>query len=347
MCKNIILWLTISLTPVLMVTGCSRSGDNTPASLVDNLTVVEDSLTWTLLPVEEVLPIPMDITVTDSSIVYLGLYENYWIHTYDKQTGKNQGAFLHRGRGPEEVVYAANMNRLGTDTFSVYDMDLSSISNVSLDPYKFINSEKLAGIEKVIWQAWTLSDTTALIKYPKFIPDNLPLRAYSVVNLQSRETMMRYDGVQEAFSENPTMLMMQSRLALSPDKRHFASATVVGGTLEFFEIGKSGIDTTFSKVIFPLKFKEEDGMPRVDGDPTYGFTAICASTDKVYTAYAGSTKDSEATKIAIWDWSGKLLHTFNTNYMILKLAIDPQSNAIYGVVAAEEGFALARLSKTF
>lgn len=330
MWKQYILYRLILALAVVTLDGCVKDRANRPTSV--NLSAAgTDTLKWSILPVQEVLPMPVDISVTDSAVVVLGYYDNYWIHTFDKVSGERASSFVLRGQGPEDVVNAVAMATINDTSVSVYDTGTSRIHFIDLNSQSQQPPARVSTSDKTVWQAWGLSDSTALIKYPIHYTDNQPCRAFGTVNLTSGEQIAAYEELNAVFKDNPRLLIGQSVLALSPDKRHFVSATMIGGTLEFFEINDSlNIKSVESRLLFPAKISKESTKK-----PTYGFTAVCASNETVYTAFAGSENPDDATKIAIWDWQGNLLNCVATDHLIISLTIDSTTGTLYGVVIEE------------
>lgn len=97
------------------------------------------------------------------------------------------------------------------------------------------------------------------------------------------------------------MLAVQSAFSLSPDGRHFVSATTLGGSVETFEIGDDCISPVSAKAYYPLEFEAVDGMKRMAPNSAIGFTSVYAANDCWIGSYSGTPSESDCTKIGVWD----------------------------------------------
>lgn len=333
-------WLSVAV----LFASCNK-GAQKEQDVLGIMTGEKEKLVWTLSPTAEILPHPHGMALADSTIYVAGLYQGAWVHGYDKYTGKNTVAFMNEGHGHDEAIQVADINTVDSHLLSAYDMRTKALSLYDLKSDTVSATERLDDVARVIWYGWALSDKKALIKYPDFLEDKTISRAFAIVDLKNEQIVSEYKALSQEFAENVRLMAGQSTLTISPDKKHFASATLLGGTLELFEIADSGITPVYSKVVHPMTFVEKNGVPRVEGNWYFAFVASCSSDDKVYISYAASENADEATKLSVWDWNGKLLKCYDTDRLIYNIVYDAEGEVIYGVVEGEEGPVLAKLPR--
>lgn len=312
--------------------------------LLGTLRAEKDTISWTLLPENDIIPAPRSMVVTDSVIGVLGLYDDFWVHTYDKLTGKLLSSKMHLGQGPGEIVQGFTMNCINDSLVGIYDYGQQNLITELLSSGKITETVSLSNIARVVLDAWGLSENKALVKYPVHLAEKKLSRAYVVYDLESKEIITDYQDLTDELADNLYALLTQSSLTLSPDKKHFAVSTFIGGALEFFELQDDSIRPVYSKIVHPVKFILKDHLMRPEGDPVFMFYGSCSTNDRVYIVYNCTTDAHEETKIAEWDWNGNLLRCYETGRPIYKLAYDPASDAIYGIVEGDEGPALAKLA---
>lgn len=335
--------LQILLSTFFIVSSCSRPVSDTQ-DVRSVLLADKDTLAWTLLQADELIPFPVDLGIQGSAIMVCGLYNGKWIHTFDKVSGESVSGYARAGQGPEEVVKAWNTSFTNDTTICVYDGDTRKLEFYNLSTGTYLTTADVTTLKTVLHNSWAMSDSTALFKYPVRLGDYQFSRGFAIADLRSGEIISDYEFIPDEFVDNTTPLILQSSLAISPDKKHFVSVTTNGGTIEMFEIDNHAIKPLYAKYVFPVEFIEKNGIKFLKPNSEYGFVTVCASNDRVYTTYAASVDDIDATKLAIWDWQGNLLKSYETDYTIYKLAYDTATGTIYGLVVDEEGPALARLN---
>lgn len=96
----LIIALTLYVTLLPIISGCGNSQSQNYSSLFAEL----DSIEWTIINDNEILPIANDIMVSDSLIYVLGLMDGSWLHLFEKNTGKLIGNHVLQGQGPDEIM---------------------------------------------------------------------------------------------------------------------------------------------------------------------------------------------------------------------------------------------------
>lgn len=116
-----------------------------------------------------------------------------------------------------------------------------------------------------------------------------------------------------------------SDLALAPNQQKFAVAEIYGGVLEIFQIA----DSIKLNSIYPFfEYKKNE---------LHGFVDLCATDSYIYAIKIdsnnmdGTDKNNKYNKIMVFDWEGKYIKTFQTDYNLLTLDVDESSNYIYAI----------------
>lgn len=305
-----------------------------------------DSISWNISAVSDVLPMPFGITVNDSVMSVLGLFDDCWLHNFDLATGEHCGDYVYIGQGPGEIVNTIGMSSVSDSAVSIFDANTGKLHIYDTESYSETACYSFLDSGQVTWQAWGLPRKRGLVLRPSASAseNGLALRSFAIVDLTTMEELSVFDGVQDDFTDEPTILSMQSELSISPDGKHFVSATVIGGALELFNIENDKITPAYSELLFPLKFTDKNGLRQPDPDPTYGFAGVCATDSLVYAVVIGSKDPNDADKIAIWGWDGECKGFVKTDRPILKLAVSKDLSTAYAIVYGEDiGLAIATM----
>lgn len=333
--KSIPLVIALTLYVILLpiISGCGNSQSQNSSSFFAEL----DSIEWTIINENEILPIANDIEVSDSLIYVLGLMDGSWLHLFDRNTGKLTANHILQGQGPDEIINALDISLTSDDKLAIFDINDQRLKLFSVDTYTVTESYDLKSIFRSVWDAYALKDGNFLVKAPSFMENESPVRSFSIVNGKTKQIVSTYDQLPEEFKEEPMMLMVQSDLAIAPDGKHFVSVTARGGTIEIFSIQGDEIQETFSAIPFPVEFIEINGIKQLYANTVLGFISAAADNDFWVASYCGTNYDGDANKIGIWNWDGKPLKGLVTDRMILKLALDHDTKILYGLLADKEG----------
>lgn len=329
----LVIALTLYVTPLPFISGCGNSQSQSSSCLFAEL----DSIEWTIINDNEILPIAKDIVASDSLIYVLGLMDGSWLHLFDRNTGKLIGNHILQGQGPNEIINALDISLTSDDELAIFDINDQRIKLFSADNFTLTQSYDLKSIFRSVWDAYAMKDGYYLVKAPSFMENESPVRSFSIVNSKTKQIVSTYTQLPEEFKEEPMLLMVQSDLAISPDGKHFVSVTTRGGTIEIFSIQGYDIQETFSAIPFPVEFTETNGLKQLDANTVLGFISAAADNDFWVASYCGTNYDGDANKIGIWNWDGKPLKGLVTDRMILKLALDHDTKILYGLLADKEG----------
>ncbi len=329
----------LSLGIALTATSCSQNATTGGEEMRQT-----DSISWNILTESDVLPLPFGITVNDSVMSVLGLFDDCWLHNFDLATGGHCGDYIFMGQGPGEIVNATGIGKVSDSTVFVFDPNTSKLHFYDTESYDETEFYSFIDSGQVTWQAWGLPRKRGLVLRPSVMDDGSTLRCFAITDLTTMEELSVFDKVQDDFIDEPEILKMQSELSVSPDGKHFVSATIIGGALELFNIENDRIIPAYSKLLYPLEFVNKNGIKQPDPNPTYGFTSVCATDSLVFAAFAGSKNNKDADKVAIWGWDGDCKGFIKTDRLILKLAVSKDLSTAYAIVYGEDiGLAIATM----
>lgn len=314
------------------VIGCSHSSESKPVSLLEST----DSITWNILGAEEVIPLPNDMIVNDSSIIVVGLMQDKWLHVYNKTTGKYKGRYVSSGHGPDNLVNPSSIRLDNDSMLLICDPSVSGVKLYNGSDFNYSHAIDFPEAVPVVEGVYPQAEGKYLVKSVKVI-DGKPTRLFCIVDQANKEVLSVYDNLEKPFDDEPLLLLSQSSLSVSPDGKHFVMATISGGAVEVFEIEDENIELNYSNLYFPVETVESNGFNMVAPDSKIGFTSVCAANDCWFASYSGTPSEHDARRIGVWDWDGNLLRSIVTDKIILKLAPSNESELIYGFLADADG----------
>ncbi len=324
---------------IFLLAGCSRKDATS-----DNMLQFPETehAEWIVSETDELVPRPIALCSTDSSVFVLGLMDGKWVHEYSLENGKLLGSRVSHGQGPGEVVNAADLC-MTKNGFDVYDTDTKRIIEFD-DNFQFVSSYPIQADNSAVWEAWRLSDKTALLRGPRFIDDEIITRSLHIVGLNNSDKngmIFSYGDIAPAVESCPQALALQSVSILSPDRRHFATATTIGGVMEIFDISDDSIAPVLCQYLFNVDF---DGQSSYVPDQTqYGFSAITVDNNYLYGAYSGTSDPNGMTRIGVWKWDGTPVKLIETDNLILGMTLTPASKMLVAVIFAGNEFRLAKI----
>lgn len=327
------IFLLISVISIQLFVGCNRSQQGETSCLFTKV----DSIQWSILETDAILPIANDMVATDSLVYLLGLLDNKWIHSYSCDTGHHIGDYINQGNGPEDLINAFDMTVKTDSILSIFDINEQRMKLFDIESLKLTKSVKLSKHLYTIWSAYSLENGNFLVKCPSKKEDDTMVRSFSIINGNNFEVESTYDNLTKEFEDEPLSLLVQADLSISPDCKYFVSVTTLGGSYEIFNIENNKIDLINSELIYPVQFREDEGIKQLSTDQIIGFTSVTSTNKFWIAAYSGTNREEDAKKIGIWNWNGDPIKGFITDKIILKLAMLPDLNILYGLLVNEEG----------
>lgn len=278
---------------------------------------------------------PFDMFVTDEHIYILGIYNNKWVHCFDRLSGKYIDSFVSVGRGPGEVISCTKMTY---DTklrkLYLYDSSTEKLLSYSISENQtkidFEDEILFQELEEpvVLYQIWPLSDHTLLVNSQSGSMEE-GLTRFQILTNTGEQICTCSDMPDLTIEDRYTYL--QSTMTLSPDRTHFASVTLMGEILEIYELSDMSITRSVEKIYSYPNISFRDGVVWETDDTIWGFPFVCSDNRYIYAAMTNDKRPNNFNKIAVFDWSGSGVLKLTTDYNILRLA--PYEGKIYSIVA--------------
>ena len=276
-----------------------------------------------------------DIDYYDSCLIVSAYSEGYFMHCYDRNTGKFIQHRFAKGRGPGEILAMSsiNLNR-NSGKMSFFDPVASKKYEYELDSI-----------------LTTYTGEGRLMK--NALRNVMPLNDYFLAGMGAgkdtdghyrRLHLMREDSVIFRYWDYPLwgngikkqialFYCYTGQLEVAPDRKHFVVTTSLGAILEIFSATRDSIhlETTkgFIEPIFDLHQNQVYPLPN---QTIWGFHDLYPTDRYIYTLYSGNTEGSKnPVNIAVFDWQGNLVKFYRTSFPLKRLCVDEQNKELFAV----------------
>ena len=282
--------------------------------------IEEHEITGECLSDDLMISYAYDMAVDNRYVYILALSEGKWLHVYDKNDGRYLGSNVSAGQGPGEIHTASYLIFDGDD-LQIYDQSQKKLFNYSVRTdndslqVSFVDDVSFSSCNGTVRRAWDLGG--------QYLVDG-QLGAEKV----GQKRFQLYDGNSVVCQynnfpvENEDMkkTFLSPNVCFSPSKNKMAIGTLYGGVLETFDlssasIAKSGVYWFYEPLV---SFKEGELAPATD--MKYGFSAMCATDDAIYSVLIGDSDPNNLYNISVFDWNGKGLARYKTDKLIFKLS---------------------------
>ena len=120
-------------------------------------------------------------------------------------------------------------------------------------------------------------------------------------------------------------------IAVSPDCKKMVVGTLYGGVLELFDLSK-GIELKAIRKFYPPVVQYLSGTIQNTKETVWGFSALCATDEKVYSVFIGDKNPNLFNNLSVFDWDGRELIKYNTDCLILRICASiREPNKLYGI----------------
>lgn len=305
---------------------------------------VEKRLTSHIITDSALIAYSYGMCVDDQNIYILSLVDNNWIQAYDKQTGMLAGNGVRQGQGPGEVVMGISFYfDRESHLFNVYDQSQMRMNTYRFDREKqsflFVDSKSFSDYKGVVRRAWPLEKEAYLID-GQLGKDTVGLKRFQLFS--KGDILSEYNRFPVSETEkNPVFITASA--SLSPDKRKMAVGTLFGGILEFFQLSDD-INISSTRYFYPLEVNFSGGSLLPTDQTVYGFSALCATDDLLYSVLIADKDPNQFNKICSFDWKGNEIAKYQTDCLVFNLcASDTDTNRLYAIaISQEKGFYLVR-----
>lgn len=289
---------------------------------------------WTNIDNDGIYPNSVKIAVGDSSVFAIGLLDGKWLHEYSIETGMPIGHSLLPGQGPDDLLGGSSL-RIVDDQKIVYDLGNNAIKIFDADS-RLVSAIPTAD-HNAVWEAWWLNDSTFLTCAPYVYNDKMArgiyLNKYNPIS-KSSETIFAYEDMPEALKDKPEVLCHQFTSIISPDGKHFATATTIGGVLEIFDIESDRLIPVAGEYLFNVEHDNEGWV--IEDGLEFGFSTLAADNEYLYGVYSGTNDTKDFTRIGVWKWDGTPVKLIETDAVILAMALRTDDNTLYAITDTDK-----------
>lgn len=243
----------------------------------------------------------------------------------------------HIGKGNNEFLRIANIQKISNRDFMVYDgvrkklsyYNIESILNGQTTPYNSINIES----NDIINQVYQLSEDNFLYLYG-FV-ESKAIRRFSIVS-KDGEIKARYDK----YPGNEDSLLMAKAYNLQPPlvvfdsngKNMVVANKPIGAIMDIFNVQQDNVELKETKYfISPIVETNEKGIIIINpSDIIAGFTDIFMTDNGIYATYIGAKAiQYPQTKIVKFNKVGVVENVYKTDYLNSQIVFDENTNAFY------------------
>lgn len=283
-----------------------------------------------------------DMAVDDQYIYILASSQGKWVHVYDKSDGQYRGSHVLTGQGPGEVHTASSLT-VDKDKLQIYDQSQMKLLTYSLKKQATV-CRFLLWMMSVFFQQRHCPPSMAFA-------DSLYLSDGQLgAENKKQKRFQLYDGHSVIYSyddfpvqgEELEKVFLFPQICFSPSKDKMATGTLYGGILEIFHLSDSSISLSDVYRFYEpsVSFSSGDLIPKKD--MKYGFSAMSATDDVIYSVLIGDSDPNKLNNISVFDWNGKGLIRYKTDKQIFKLSCYPGNpSELYALTfSPSEGFSL-------
>lgn len=318
---------TLAISSIMTLSSCSKGkriefkAPEFPVETRAETSVIFDE--------ETMLPSALHMSLTDSTVSFLGVMDNKWVHTYNLSSGELISQAVSHGNGPDEVIVSEGFQLLSDSTFRIFEMQPPKIKTFDKD-WKCIDSKDIAVKQ-------------GTFAYPRlFLPDNrflvstntdYEVSALCIINDTTQGDMYEYNPLET--NDTPVKrdpehsqtkdMYHRERMAVSPDGTKIVSTTLDGAIIEIIDVDGLNLKHHATNYLYPFEIEERGNFTTFKDDVVRGFSAVCATDSLIFAAFLEATNDDVPTDITVWDWDGNPLRRYKTDYQILAMELSPSN----------------------
>lgn len=290
---------------------------------------------------------PVDIQKDGDHLIVLDYKQDSLFHKIDWKNGRYLGMFGQKGQGPNEFIYPSSLNGLGDGRFSCYDVAKKELSLIGLD------------------EKWNKVDISRLFRYEPMITFNIVpvVDSLFIVSGETNGSMFALidkggevlslsdeypykDEDEKKISTKYRAMAYQGTLRVN-SKGYFAYAVTLAEQIHLYKVENRMIEK-LGAVIDGYGHYE----PYLSRNGGYGvahsaeypicYMDLAVSDEYVYALYAGRTFEShkllayEGEVVFVYDWTGKLVKTYQLDVPITQFCVDEDEGVIYATASIPE-----------
>ena len=277
--------------------------------------------------------IARDIQIYNDYLVIRTFSDNKFLYILNKNTGDIITSLAPQGEGPNETIEMSDQIQIDKNgNLSWFDYakkrlficNLDSITNSSTN-YANINFNEYNGNIDLVLR---LNQNKYLVSLGDAFSESNKTKRYAIFDsTKINSTYLGFPIIKNSSRNlNDTYLNYRTsqHLALAPSQQKFAVAEIYGSILEIFQLTDS------------IKLNSIHSFSDYKKDELHGFVDLCATESYIYAIKIdsnmnGADKNNKYNKIMVFDWKGKYIKTYETDYNLLTLDVDENSNYIYSI----------------
>ena len=242
----------------------------------------------------------------------------------------------HIGKGNNEFLRIANIQKVNKRDFMVYDGVYKKLSYYNIDsilkgqtaPYNSIKIES----HDVINHVYQLSEDNFLYLHG-FVESKI-IKRFSIVNRDGKikSSYDKYPGNEDSLLIAKAYNLQPPLVVFDPSKKNMVVANKpIGGIMELFNIQQDNIDLKETKhFVSPIVDTNEKGIIINPNDIIAGFTDLFMTDNSIYATYIGEKMiQYPQTKIIKFNKIGVVEKVYKTDYLNSQIVFDENTNTFY------------------
>lgn len=315
-------------TVVLIFTSCKQKENN------QNITLKHQTLMYN----NYLLGAPHSLALLDTFLIVADHQTDSIFHVINANTGMELYKMGHCGQGPNEFLLTSIIVSNGDSAF-FYDLNKRSLYFLTQQPCNKIHIENFD-----TFRSDTLSHNYVAPIKNQFIATGVYLHArfclldYSGKLIDKYSTFPYKDEKEKNLSGIILSQVYLGRLTVQPGGNRFACAQDNAKILTIFSVSDNKISLE-KEIIgnypeYRFTSKEYCGLKH---DSPYGYMAICASKNYIYTLYSGKSYEKYSgsafysTELIKYNWQGEEVGHYYLDVPCSQLCVTPDDKTIYAI----------------
>lgn len=266
--------------------------------------------------------------------------DDHFLHLYDKNSGTRIKSFAKLGRGPQEVLainnFHINENEGILTAFSQPEKNIYIFYLDSILQNKEHYMEKISlkhQSQMVFFEAYKCP-SGFLLYGTRCEP--YPQGARFTLFSKQGELLFAFDQypikpLKDSLNNRDEWGQLLLSRTLSPDGTKFAEATQIGYIIETLDI-KTHIERSSLKGYFKPHYFQEKNKKIFTPKTQFGALYLSSSNKYLYVlSYNGSNTPNPIHDIQVFDWQGKPVKKYKTDYHLLNIYPDEENGKIYAL----------------
>lgn len=328
---------------ILLLTSCNAKDDKGGETLEfpfvgkAEISILGDDL---------ILPLITDLSVNDTVIIATGSLDNYWVHTYDKNSGDPIANHISKGQGPSDILGCTYLSK-AKDGWKIYDYMSRKVKLYDKD-FAFIrmsdkDSLPSLSIDCNLTALQILPSGKKICYIDKYENENLIFDGFIVAD--SAGYSKPFLNLHDEDQIGPLGYYMQYKFAGSPDGKKLAAVSSPGCYLKLFDTDGNNLILKSSHCYYPLTIKNPEDAAQVYEDNKRSFTSLAVTDSRIIACMDEDPDNYGPTDILVWDWEGNPICRYKSDKIIVKFALSPDNpDDLYAFVTdPERNYSLAKI----